>query len=78
MKKTNEVLIKIWRVNGMFFLFFLFFVFFFLNQFGLHAAGRRYCYISGTYGPLLFPLHQNNIQELLRWFNSLVQNDHSL
>ena len=26
-----------------------FFVFF-LNQFGLHAAGRRYCYISGTYG----------------------------
>ena len=22
----------------------------FLSQFGLHAAGRRHCYISGTYG----------------------------
>jgi hypothetical protein len=33
-----------------FFGFCFVFVCVFLSQYGLHAAGRRHCYISGTYG----------------------------
>ena len=61
MKKTNKVLIKILRVNGMFF-FLFFFVVFFLKQFGLHAAGRRYCYIFGTYGLIVSKSSSLNIK----------------